>query len=546
MIGKLARLFGALLVYFAIGIFMADTLTLRPHATPPPQVESLAAQDKVTVTARDGLRLAGTFIPATNSPRAVLMVHGLDGCHSCELYGKFPAIAAQLSRAGYNVLLIDLRGHGESPVSRVTFGDTERWDVLGALDWLHQRSLTRVGVLGISLGAVVTVRAALEPDGVQGINAMVLDSCFGDFGEVMARTVRRAPVTGVLQLFASPFFFIVSAIVFLLRPRQPAAHALLHIGTGFLFQATPNVSSVPLLFYGGVPRSTAVPWDYWTGAILPGLLYLVLAFPTPKWPLRVWPRLTVAAIYVGPMLAINLAYLANLHDRLAFGQVSLLIYASAGSTVLIATLLSLTHSARRLRDPVARSQLKWMTIGLLSFVVLGIGGWFAGVMGVWAELAQSLATFGWFVFPVTLAIAITRYRLFDIDLIIRRTLIYSALTAVLALAYLGSVLLLQSIFQALTGRAQDQLVAVVSTLVIAALFGPLRWRVQNVIDRRFYRRKYDAAKIVTAFGSALRDDVELNRLAAHLVETVETAMEPAHTTLLLKAQPIGPYQPLTP
>ena len=367
-----------------------------------------------------------------------------------------------------------------------------------------------------------------------------------DFGEVMAGTVRRAPVTGVLQLFASPFFFIVSAIVFLLRPRQPAAHALLHIGTGFLFQATPNVSSVPLLFYGGVPRSTAVPWDYWTGAILPGLLYLVLAFPTPKWPLRVWPRLTVAAIYVGPMLAINLAYLANLHDRLAFGQVSLLIYASAGSTVLIATLLSLTHSARRLRDPVARSQLKWMTIGLLSFVVLGIGGWFAGVMGVWAELAQSLATFGWFVFPVTLAIAITRYRLFDIDLIIRRTLIYSALTAVLALAYLGSVLLLQSIFQALTGRAQDQLVAVVSTLVIAALFGPLRWRVQNVIDRRFYRRKYDAAKIVTAFGSALRDDVELNRLAAHLVETVEAAMEPAHTTLLLKAQPIGPYQPLTP
>jgi len=177
--------------YFAIGVLMANTLTLRPVATPPPQVETLLAQDKVTVTARDGLRLAGTFIPAANSPRAVLMVHGLDGCRSCELYGKFPAIAGQLNRAGYNVLLIDLRGHGESPVSRVTFGETERWDVLGALDWLHQHSLTRVGVLGISLGAVVTVRAGLEPDGAQGINAMVLDSCFGDFGEVLAEDFTR-------------------------------------------------------------------------------------------------------------------------------------------------------------------------------------------------------------------------------------------------------------------------------------------------------------------------------------------------------------------
>jgi uncharacterized protein len=96
-----------------------------------------------------------------------------------------------LNRAGYNVLLIDLRGHGESPASRVTFGDKERWDVLGALDWLHQHSLTRVGVLGVSLGAVVTVRTGLEPDGAQGINAMVLDSCFGDFGEVLAQDFTR-------------------------------------------------------------------------------------------------------------------------------------------------------------------------------------------------------------------------------------------------------------------------------------------------------------------------------------------------------------------
>jgi hypothetical protein len=262
--------------------------------------------------------------------------------------------------------------------------------------------------------------------------------------------------------------------------------------------------------------------------------------------LRVWPRLTVAAIYLGPVLAINLVYLANQYDRVAFGQAAALVYAGTALTVLIATLLSLLHSARRLRDPVARSQLKWMTIGLLSFVVLGIGGWFAGFLGVQAELVESIATFGWFVFPVTIAIAITRYRLFDIDLIIRRTLIYSVLTGLLALAYLGSVLLLQNVFQALTGRAQDQLVTVISTLTIAALFVPLRRRVQDFIDHRFFRRKYDAAKIVTAFSSILRDEVDINQLANHLAETVNASLRPAHTTLLLKTQPIGPYHALTP
>ena len=180
-----------LIGYFAIGVYMADTLTLRKHSTPPPQVETLPAQENVTVTARDGLRLAGTFMPAADSQRALIMVHGLDQCRSCELYGKFPAIAGQLNRAGYNVLLIDLRGHGESPDSRVTFGDTERWDVLGALDWLHQHAFTQVGVLGVSLGAAVTVRTGLEPDGAQGIKTMVLDSCFGDFGDVLAHDFTR-------------------------------------------------------------------------------------------------------------------------------------------------------------------------------------------------------------------------------------------------------------------------------------------------------------------------------------------------------------------
>ncbi|MEP7356729.1 MAG: hypothetical protein ABI847_05780, partial [Anaerolineales bacterium] len=272
-----------------------------------------------------------------------------------------------------------------------------------------------------------------------------------DFGEVLAASAKIGGIAGTIQFIASPFFFLVSVLVFWLRPRQPAAHALLHIGTAFLFQIAPTFGSVPRFFYGGVLNTNAVPWDYWMGGILPGLLYLMLAFPAAKWPLRRWPRATVAAIYLGPVLAINLAYIATRTDQVAFGTLGAVVYGLTILIVLATLVLSLAHSARRLRDPAARSQLKWMTVGLLSFVVVGIGGWFAGFLGLRAELGQAIATAGWFIFPVTLAIAITRYRLFDIDVIIRRTLIYSILTAVLALAYFGSVLVLQNISQALTG-----------------------------------------------------------------------------------------------
>jgi hypothetical protein len=269
------------------------------------------------------------------------------------------------------------------------------------------------------------------------------------------------------------------------------------------------------------------------GAILPGLLYLVLVFPTSKWPLRAWPRPTIAAIYLIPVLALNLNYLVHLDDRVAFGGGVNLIYAATALTVLLATLLSLAHSARRLRDPVSRSQLKWMTLGLLSFVVVGIGGWFAGYLGLRVDLVQVVGTAGWFVFPVTLAIAITRYRLFDIDLIVRRTLTYALLTGLLALAYFGSVVVLQNIFSALTGQAQSTLVTVLSTLVIAVLFVPLRRRVQAVIDRRLYRRKYDAARTLAAFGATVRDEVELSTLTERLLGVVDETMQPAQAGLWL-------------
>jgi hypothetical protein len=135
-------------------------------------------------------------------------------------------------------------------------------------------------------------------------------------------------------------------------------------------------------------------------------------------------------------------------------------------------------------------------------------------------------------FPISIGIAIVRYRLYDIDILINRTLVYGALSATLALIYFGGVATTQAIFRALTGQQeQPQLAIVISTLLIAALFNPLRRRIQRFIDRRFYRRKYDARKTLEAFSAKLRDETDLDALSDDLVGVVKETMQPSHISL---------------
>jgi hypothetical protein len=158
-------------------------------------------------------------------------------------------------------------------------------------------------------------------------------------------------------------------------------------------------------------------------------------------------------------------------------------------------------------------------------------------VSIWPSIDRSvvgnvLFLVGFLAIPSAIALAILKYRLFNIDVVINRTLVYAVLTAALGVVYFGGVAALQLVTRPIPGD-QSQLVVVISTLAIAALFNPLRRRTQSVIDRRFYRRKYDAARTLEAFSARLRNDRDLGQLSAGLLSAVRETMEPTHVSLWL-------------
>jgi len=178
---------------------------------------------------------------------------------------------------------------------------------------------------------------------------------------------------------------------------------------------------------------------------------------------------------------------------------------------------------------VERQQLKWIVYaGLLSTAFTPLTAANNPLLHL-AYIAASMTL------PLAIGLAVLRYRLYDIDLIVNRALVYGALTSILAAVYFGSVVLLQSLFAAFTGESRSALVTVLSTLAIAALFTPARARVQVFIDRRFYRAKYDAARTLAAFGATMRDDVDLATLSDRLLAVVDETMQPANAVLWLRS-----------
>jgi hypothetical protein len=219
-------------------------------------------------------------------------------------------------------------------------------------------------------------------------------------------------------------------------------------------------------------------------------------------------------------------------------------WALAGMIVLGAMYAQI-YRYRHVSTPTERQQTKWVLFGFLLWLVL------TGILGVPYSIEMSLpagsplpwwtlvSSAGWWValtiVPLSLSIGVLRYRLYDIDIIINRTLVYGSLTATLVALYFGGIVVLQRVFVLLTGQ-QSTLAVVASTLLIAALFTPLRRRIQGFIDRRFYRRKYDARKTLEAFSIKLRDETDLEALNNDLVGVVRETMQPAHVSVWLRPE----------
>jgi hypothetical protein len=205
-----------------------------------------------------------------------------------------------------------------------------------------------------------------------------------------------------------------------------------------------------------------------------------------------------------------------------------------GAVSMVASAISLIVRMRRAGSE-QRQQIKWLAYG----GAVAVGTVFAGgVISIWnTNVSIGVIAFGLLGLPVFTGIAIVKHRLYDIDVIINRTLVYGSLTALLALMYFGGVTATQALFRTITGQ-QDlpQLIVVASTLAIAALFNPLRRRIQSLVDRRFYRSKYDAAKTLEAFSVKLREETDLQALNNDLVGVVRETMQPAHVSLWLRPE----------
>ena len=264
----------------------------------------------------------------------------------------------------------------------------------------------------------------------------------------------------------------------------------------------------------------------------PALGAFLLTFPTgrfiPHWS---WVIILLWLGQVG-LFFLGIAYA----PPLLFAGEQLLVW---GSTIGIQV-----YRYIGVYDTVQRQQTKWFVFAFV--IALSMGALFTALPGIFPALAAPNSFYPFFTvgilpilvfipIPLGIGTAILRYRLWDIDRVINRTLIYALLTAILALIYFSLIFALQALVRVMTGTvAQQPLVIIASTLVIAALFHPLRRRIQRLIDRRFYRHKYDATKIVAAFSTALRNEMDLDQLREQLVAVVQETMQPSHVSLWLR------------
>jgi len=370
--------------------------------------------------------------------------------------------------------------------------------------------------------------------------------------------------TVIFVLFLA--FPIVGALVASRRPQNPIGWICLASGLLWMLLAVTDSYSIY-----GVARPGSVPFPVAVGTIgnqwlwVPtvGLfgIYMILLFPDGRLPSKRWRPLAWLSGVMIVLLSITEGLAPGPLEnqggvRNPFGLEALPWLEDVSYIILpllplciLASAVSMVLRFRRSRGEV-RQQIKWVAFvasfsGLLYLIamisqlvfVLNVSesGGSIPRFPWWAEVLFSVAVLGFAGVPVAIGFAVLKYRLYDIDVVINRTLVYGSLTAMLVALYFGSVAATQTILRALTGQTeQPQLAVVISTLVIAALFNPLRRRIQSFIDRRFYRRKYDARKTLEAFSARLREETDLETLNSDLADVIRETMQPAHVSLWLR------------
>ncbi len=362
----------------------------------------------------------------------------------------------------------------------------------------------------------------------------------------------EAPLYEVTSAIITPTFATLGVLIASRRPGNVM---------GWIFLASGVLEGV--LMFSGQYATVALAPD---GPLLPGgalavwfatlaqnsfvgcILFLIWLFPDGRLLSRRWRPVAWA---IGTFLAVSLVIAALSPGPFAefpsasnpFGVEGAMppepVLAAGGFMLLacmVAVGLSLILRFYRSRGE-ERLQLKWFTYA--ATVVLPTPLLLSVISPAAYEMLGRLAwTLGFLSLPVSASVAILKYRLYDIDRIINRTLVYGTLTVSLALVYLGSVALLRGLIFGFTGQS-SQLVIVASTLTIAALFGPFRRRIQNFVDRLFYRKKYDAAQVLADFSSRLRDETDLGRLNEDLVSVVRETVQPEHASLWLREPGAG-------
>ncbi|HEX6477749.1 MAG TPA: hypothetical protein VF043_02810 [Ktedonobacteraceae bacterium] len=428
-------------------------------------------------------------------------------------------------------------GNGAVLSSAATAGLSGSWLIMARALWLA----LVIPSLGLFVASLPVYFAQIQRPCVDPLTCNVT-------GSLTAKGLQELPALGLsgsgyaalLTVFFTIIVAIWSGIGFLIFWRRSDEWFAL-FSACFLVLFNTTYPGFPISALALASPALDGPITFMNGLGLVSIILFLTLFPNgrlvPRW-MGFFLLLGISGVVSSVVLPLSSPFNAN---NWPWWQ-SLL----ANVPVYGAIIFSQIYRYRRVSTRGERQQTKWVVFGII-LVVTGISvlppivnffvPTFFSQPNTPISVILSLAVYPVVLLsiPLSVGIAILRFRLYDIDVLIKRTLVYGSLTVLLALFYFGLVIGLESCVRLITGQAgQSPVITVVSTLAIAALFRPLRRRLQILIDRRFYRRKYDAAKILEAFSATLRNEVDLALLSEHVVAVVEETMQPTHVSLWLR------------